>query len=87
MEEFKMISVQLTADEVRFLIQSLESERDQYLKDFGSSRFSIVREVAQRGVEENNRLIEKLETSIGEGVPFDIIATRPSNGEITRAAE
>jgi hypothetical protein len=70
MEEFKMISVQLTTDEVRFLIQSLESERDQYLKDFGSSRLSVVREVAQRGVEENNRLIEKLETSIGEGVPF-----------------
>ena len=65
-----MITIQLTTDEVRFLIQSLESERDQYLKDFGSSRLSVVREVAQRGVEENNRVIEKLETLISEGISF-----------------
>jgi len=65
-----MITIQLTTDEIRFLIQSLESERDQYLKDFGSSRLSVVREVAQRGVEENNRVIEKLETLISEGISF-----------------
>ncbi len=65
-----MITLTLTPQEIQFIIQSLESERDQYLKDFGSSRFSIVREVAQRGVEENNRLIEKLETSIGDVLPF-----------------
>ena len=70
MEEFAMITLTLTTDEIRFLIQSLESERDQYLKDFGSSRLSVVREVAQRGVEENNRLIEKLETLISEGISF-----------------
>jgi hypothetical protein len=29
------------------LIQSLEAERDQYLKDFGSNRFSFVREIAE----------------------------------------
>lgn len=65
-----MITVELTSDEVRFLIQSLESERDQYLKEFGSCRLSIVRELAQRGIEQNNQLIQRLETLIGEGVPF-----------------
>lgn len=56
-----MITLQLTPDEIRFPI---------YLKEFGSSRLSIVRELAQRGVEQNNQLIQKLETLIGEGVPF-----------------
>ena len=65
-----MITLTLTTDEIRFLIQSLESERDQYLKDFGSNRLSVVREVAQRGVEQNNQLIEKLETVMGEGGPI-----------------
>lgn len=62
-----MITIHLTKDEIRFLIQSLESERDQYLKEFGTSRLSIVRELAQWGVEQNNQLIRKLGTSIGEG--------------------
>jgi hypothetical protein len=44
--------------------QSLESERNQYLKDFGSNRFSFVREVAERVVEQNNQLIQKLESLI-----------------------
>jgi hypothetical protein len=50
--------------------QSLESERDQYLKDFGSNRFSFVREIAERVVEQNNQLIQKLESLIGEEVPI-----------------
>ena len=37
--------------EVQSLIQSLEAERDQYRKDFGSNRFSFVREIAKRVVE------------------------------------
>jgi hypothetical protein len=37
----------------------LESERDQDLKDFGSNRFSFVREIAERVVEQNNQLIQK----------------------------
>jgi hypothetical protein len=48
------------------LPQSLEAERDQCLKDFGSNRFSFVREIAERVVEQNNQLIQKLETLIGE---------------------
>jgi hypothetical protein len=40
------------------------------VKEFGSCRLSIVRELAQRGIEQNNQLIQKLETLIGEGVPF-----------------
>jgi len=35
------------------MIQSLEVERDQYLKDFGSNRFSFVREITKRVVEQN----------------------------------
>lgn len=65
-----MINIQLTENEIRSLIQSLESERDQYLKEFGSCRLSIVRELAERAVEQNNQLIQKLETLIGEEVPF-----------------
>jgi len=65
-----MITLELTTEEVRFLIQSLESERDQYLNQFGSCKLSIVRELAERAVEQNNQLIQKLETLIGEGVPF-----------------
>jgi hypothetical protein len=42
----------------------------QYLKDYGSNRFSFVREIAERVVEQNNQLIQKLESLIGEGVPF-----------------
>ncbi len=34
----------------------------QYLKDFGSNRFSFVREIAERVVEQNNQLIQKLES-------------------------
>jgi hypothetical protein len=40
------------------------------LKDFGSNRFSFVREIAERVVEQNNQLIQKLELLIGEGMPF-----------------
>jgi hypothetical protein len=54
----------------RYLIQSLEAERDQYLKDFGSNRFSFVREIAERIVEQNNQLIQKLESLISERVSF-----------------
>jgi hypothetical protein len=46
----------------QYLIQSLEAERDQYLKDFGSNRFSVVREIAERVVKQNDQLIQKLET-------------------------
>ena len=56
----KMITVEFTQEEVQSLIQSLESERDQYLKDFGSNRFSFVREIAERVVEQDNQLIQKL---------------------------
>lgn len=65
-----MITIELTPDEIRFLVQSLESERDHYINQFGSCKLSIVRELAERAVEQNNRLIEKLEAVIGEGVPF-----------------
>ena len=65
-----MITAEFTQEEVQSLIQSLEAERDQYLKDFGSNRFNFVREIAERVVEQNNQLIQKLETLIGEGVPF-----------------
>lgn len=70
MEESKMITAEFTQEEVQSLIQSLEAERDQYLKDFGSNRFSFVRDIAERVVEQNNQLIQKLESLIGEGVPF-----------------
>jgi len=65
-----MITLELTPDEVRYLIQSLESEREQYLNQFGSCKLGIVRDLAQRAVEQNNQLIQKLETVVGEGVPF-----------------
>ena len=65
-----MITAEFTQEEVQSLIQSLESERDQCLKDFGSNRFSFVREIAERVVEHNNQLIQKLESLIGEGVPL-----------------
>jgi hypothetical protein len=65
-----MITVELTPEEIRFLIQSLEAERDQYLTEFGTCKLPIVRELAQRAIEQNNQLIQKLETVIGEGVPF-----------------
>jgi hypothetical protein len=70
MEGKEMITVVFTHEEVQSLIQSLEAERDQYLKDFGSNRFSFVRDIAERVVEQNNLLIQKLESLIGEGVPF-----------------
>ncbi len=63
-----MITAEFTQEEVQSLIQSLQSERDQYLKDFGSNRFSFVREIAERVVDQNNQLILKLESLIGEGV-------------------
>ena len=65
-----MIEIQLTEEEVHSIIQALESERDQYGKEFGSSTLSIVREVSQRVIEQNNSLIGKLEAQIGEGIPF-----------------
>jgi len=65
-----MITAEFTQEEVHSLIQSLEAERNQYLKDFGSNRFSLVREIAERVVEQNNKLIQKLELLIGAGVPF-----------------
>ena len=65
-----MITAEFTHEEVQSLIQSLETERDQYVKDFGSNRFSFVRDIAERVVEHNNLLIQKLELLKGEGVPF-----------------
>jgi len=44
------------------LIQSLEVERDQYVKDFDSNRFSFVREIVERFVDQNNQFIQKLES-------------------------
>ena len=70
MERCKMITAEFTQEEVQSLIQSLQLERDQYLKDFGSNRFSFVREIAERVVAQNNQLIRKLELLIGEEVPF-----------------
>ena len=61
MERCKMITAEFTQEEVQSLIQSLEVERDQYLKDFGSNRFSFVREIAERAIDQNNQLIKKLE--------------------------
>lgn len=65
-----MISIELTSEEIRYLIQSLEFEREQYLNQFGSCKLEIVRDLAQRAVEQNNLLIQKLEAVIGDGVPF-----------------
>jgi len=65
-----VITAEFTHEEVQSLIQSLEAERDQYVKDFGSNRFSFVRDIAERVVEHNNLLIQKLELLKGEGVPF-----------------
>ncbi|MGD1045106.1 MAG: hypothetical protein ABR936_07240 [Bacteroidota bacterium] len=59
-----MITAEFTQEEVQSLIQSLESERDQYLKEYGSNRYSFVREIAERVVEKNNLLIQKLESLI-----------------------
>ena len=70
MENIEMITAEFTHGEVQFLIQSLEAERDQYLKDFGSNKFSFVREIAERAVEQNNMLIQKLEPLLEETVPF-----------------
>ena len=61
MEERTMITAQFTLPEIRSLIQSLESERDQYVKEYASCRLDILRTVAERVVKENNRLIGKLE--------------------------
>jgi len=55
-----MITLQLTPEEIRSLIQSLEIQRDQYLKEFGSSPLMVIREVASRAAERDNGFIEKL---------------------------
>jgi hypothetical protein len=68
-EENKMITAEFTHEEVQSLIQSLEAERDQYLKDFGSNRFSFVRDISERVVKQNNQLIQKLESMIEGRVP------------------
>jgi len=52
------------------MTQSLEAERDHYLKNFGSNRFSFVRDITERVVEQNNQLIQKLGMLVGEGVPL-----------------
>ena len=67
MEERTMITAQFTLQEIRSLIQSLESERDQYIKEYGSCRLDVLRTVAERVVKENNRLIGKLE-ALASGV-------------------
>jgi hypothetical protein len=67
MEERTMITAQFTLQEIRSLIQSLESERDQYVKEYASCRLDVLRTVAERVVKENNRLIGKLE-ALASGV-------------------
>ena len=62
-----MITAQFTQQEIRSLIQSLESERDQYVKEYASCRLDVLRTVAERVVKENNRLIGKLE-ALASGV-------------------
>jgi len=69
MEKDKLINAEFTQDEVQSIIQSLEAERNQYLKDFGSNRFRFVREIAERVIGQNNQLIQKHESLLGEGVP------------------
>lgn len=66
-----MIIAEFTHEEVQSLIQSLVTEQDQYLKDFGSNKFSFVREIAERVVEQNNQLIQKLESLIVMGSSRD----------------
>ena len=44
--------------------QSLEAERDQYLKDFGSNKFSFVCEIIEMGVERNTQYNYKIDLSI-----------------------
>lgn len=65
-----MINIQFTDDEIHSIIQALESERDLFIKDLSTSSLSIVREVSNRVIAQNNLLIKKLEEQIGEGVPF-----------------
>ena len=65
-----MIEIQLTEDEVHSIIQALESERDQYGKEFGSSTLSIVREVSNKVIVHNNALIVKLKEQVGEEDTF-----------------
>jgi hypothetical protein len=36
----------------------------------GSNKFSFIREIVERGVEQNNLLFQKLESLIGEGMAF-----------------
>jgi hypothetical protein len=50
------------------IIQSLEGTRDQYLKDFGSNRFSYVRENAE---ELSNNII-----SLFPGILFNVLIHR-----------
>jgi hypothetical protein len=66
-----MVTLTLSEEEVESLIQSFEAERDQYLMDYGSNRFSFVHEIAEKVIDQNNQLIQKLETLIGEEVSFD----------------
>jgi hypothetical protein len=65
-----MINIPLTENEIRSLIQALETECNLYNKEFSKSSLSIIREVSHRVIEQNNSLINKLETYIGSGVPF-----------------
>ena len=37
---------------------------------YSSKKFSFVRDITERVVEQNNELIQKLESLVGEGVPF-----------------
>jgi hypothetical protein len=64
-----MITVQFTPEEIRSLIQTLECEQDQYLREFGSNSFSLIRESAQRAADQNNELIQKLQLSMQQQVP------------------
>ena len=63
-----MITLQLTEDEVQSIIQALQQERDQYASDSKSCRLSIVQQVADRIVEGDTQLIEKLESVLCEQV-------------------
>jgi hypothetical protein len=68
MEEREMITLQLTEDELQSIIQALQTERDQYANDSKSCKLNIVQQLADRIIEGDNQLIEKLESVLCEQV-------------------
>jgi hypothetical protein len=59
-----MATIQLSEDEIHSIIQALQYECDQYEKSFGSNSLNILREVSNRVIDRNEKLIEKLEEMI-----------------------